>query len=283
MKNLITMLLGTFCMIVLATSAEAHRPPIPTGFTHDFRVFMSTGVVDDVTQPEPPFVDCFRALCDGEYFHKVVMGRTEAETAALDELAKNFYLDRFGIDVDDPINAGRILFQRYTLDPRMNYRNYLAAGKKIPAEGWHIYDGGWVIVVTDPNGYTLGGEWEGYHTEIGTLLFFGNYHIMETNSAGRVVNEVDIYYRAGGPLNPDTGFDASFACELSLDGQDFPTGVQGIAQGITSAVPVGETGTKITVRNVMTFGPSSVGPGLGPDGISGPIPLIGGGFYGEDE
>ncbi|WP_089934791.1 hypothetical protein [Candidatus Entotheonella palauensis] len=270
-------------MVSLSLAASADEPPIPTGFTSDFRVLMSTGVVDNAEQPDPPFLNCFSALCDGDYFHKVVMGRSDAEIADLEQLAKTFYLERFGIDVDDPANAGRLHFQRYTLDPRMNYRNYIAAGKQVPAEGWHLYDGGWVVVVIDPNGYTLRGEWAGYHTRVNTLIYFGNYHIMETDASGEVVNEVDFFYRAGGPMNFDTGFDASFNCELSLDGQDFPTGVHGVGQGITSTVPVSSTAIRITVRTVLTFGPSSPTPGLGPEGISGPIPLIGGGFYGSDD
>ena len=250
------------------------KQPIPVGFTDDFRVFMATGVIDNAKQPDPPFVNCFNALCDGDYFHKVIMDRTDAEIAILEVLAKDFYLQRFGIDVDDPDNVGRIVFQRWTVDPRMNYRNYVAAGKKVPAGGWFIYDGGWAVVIIDPNGYTLGGEWDGYHTQPDTLLFFGNYRIMETNASGRVVNTVDIFYRASGPMNPDTRLEASFRCELSLDGQDFPTGVHGQAQGISAVIPISPTEIKFNVRNLITFGPSTYLPGLGPDGITGEVPII---------
>ncbi len=235
---------------------------------------MGTGVVDNNEEPGEPFVNCFNGFCDGDYFQKVIMGRTDAEIAELEEMAKDFYNTRFGIDVDDPANNGRIIFKKWILDPRTNYRTYVAAGKKVPAEGWFFYDGGWLVQVTDPNGYTLGGEWEDYHTEQNTLIFFGNYHFLETNRSGKIVNRFNVFYRAGGPLNPDTKGEASFRCELNLDGQNFPNGVQGQAQGISSTIPISDHEVKYYIRNVITFGPATVRPGFGPDEISGPVPLI---------
>ena len=274
-ERLLKALLGAVYLILLAGPAAAGQQPIPTGFTDDFRLFMATGVIDNAVQPGAPFLNCFNLLCDGEYFHKTIMNRTDEEIAELEELAKDFYLERFGIDVDDPANQGRIIFMRYITDPRMNYRNYVAAGKRVPADGWFFYDGGWVVVVTDPNGYTLGGEWDGFHVQQNALMFFGNYQIIETNAAGKIKDRVNIFFRSAGPLNFDTRGEGSFRCELSLDGQDFPNGPQGVAQGISSIYPIGPTSSKVNIRNVVTFGPSEPFNGLGPDEITGEVPIIG--------
>jgi len=280
LENLLAALVAVGVTAALALPVAADpRQSIPLGYTDDFLVIMASGVVDDNQQPNAPFHTCTGSVCDGEYFHKVVMGRSDAEILALEQDAKAFYLQRFGFDVDAPANVGRIVFKRYTSHPDMNYRVYVQAGERVPAEGWHFYDGGWVVTITDPAGYTLGGEWAGYHANQNALFFFGNYQFLKTNKQGHIVDRQDIFYRAGAPLNVDTGSDASFKCELSLDDQLFSTGVHGVAQGIASAYPIGPGALKLAIRNVITFGPSSVRPGLGPDCISGPIPLIGGGFY----
>ena len=239
MKKLIMALLGVGFGVALAAPVVAGRQSIPTGFTDNFRVLMATGLLDNA------------------------------------ELAKDFYRQRFGIDVDDPANEGRIDFLNSMTDPRMNYRNYIAGQKWVPPEGWFFFNGGWVIIVTDPNGYTLGGEWDGFHVGPDTLLFFGNYHILETNKSGQVVNRVNIFFRSTSPLNFDTRGEGSFRCELSLDGQDFPTGVHGQAQGLSAIYQVSPTAVKYNIRNVLTFGPSEPFPGLGPDGITGDIPIVG--------
>ena len=71
MKNLVTALLSFSCLVALAVPAVG-KPPIPKGFTDDFRVFIATGLIDNAEQPEPPFVNCFNALCDGDYFHRSI-------------------------------------------------------------------------------------------------------------------------------------------------------------------------------------------------------------------
>ncbi|AOY79248.1 MAG: hypothetical protein F6K63_14770 [Moorea sp. SIO1G6] len=271
---LLSVLLALVCVVALALPVSAHKQPIPKGFTDNFLVLMGTGVVDNNKQPGKPFINCSNGFCDADYFQKVVMKRSNAEIKKLEQLAKDFYYQRFGIDVDDPANSGRIIFRQWLLDPRANYRAYVAAGQQVPPEGWFFYDGGWVVQVIDPEGYTLGGEWNGFHTEPNTLIFFGNYQFLKTNRSGKVVNRFNIFYRAGGPMNFDTRGEASFRCELSLDGQDFPTGVQGQAQGITSLTPISDHEVKFNIRNVITFGPATLQPGFGPDNISGPVPLI---------
>ncbi len=271
---LIAMLLSLSCTVGQTRIEASPPPPIPTGFSDDFRVFLGTGVIDFAEQPEPPFVDCVNGYCDSDYFHRVVMGRSDAEIAELEQMSKDFFLQCFGIDVDNLANSDRIAFRNFLFDPRTNYRNYVAAGKNVPADGWFIYDSGWGITVTDPNGYTLGGEFDGDHVSQNTLLFFGNYHVVETDDSGDIQNRVNFFYRSASPVVFDAQGEASFRCELSLDGLDFSTGVHGMAQGLTAIYPIGPTSIKFTSRNVLTFGPSHPFSGLGPEGISGNIPLI---------
>ena len=272
---LIVMWLCLGGVVALTTPAGAEPQPIPTGYTQEFRLLMASGVVDNAEQPDPPFVNCFNSFCDGEYFHKVVMGRTDAEIAVLEQMAKDFYWQRFGIDVDDPANIGRIIFDDFVSDPRMNYRNYVVGGKSTPADGWFFYDGGWFIVVTDPNGFTLGGEFSDVHVPQNTLFFFGNYHFIETTKNGKIRDRINVFYRSASPVVPVFDGAGGFRCELSLDGQDFPTGVQGQAQGFSGAIQISPTALKFNIRNVITFGPSAPLPGLGPDGITGDVPLVG--------
>ena len=108
-------------------------------------------------------------------------------------------------------------------------------------------------------------------------MSIGNYLIMETDDGGDVVDMVPIYYRMAGPLEFNAQGEAGFRCEVSLDGQDFPTGVQGQAAGFVGNYPAPEvspTAIKSMARNVFTFGPSTVMPGLGPDEFTDDIPLL---------
>ena len=272
---LATMLLSLGGVVALTTPAAADPQPIPTGYTQEFRILMASGVVDNSEQPGEPFVNCFNGFCDAEYFHKVVMGRTDAEIDAFEQMAKDFFLQRFGIDVDDPVNIDRIIFGDFMNDPRLNYRNYVASGKTVPADGWFFYDGGWFVLVTDPDGFTLDGEFVGHRVPQNTFLFFGNYHIVETKKNGKIQNRVNIFYRSATPVAPAFDGPGGFRCELSLDGLDFPTGVQGQAQGLSGVRQISPTAIKFNIRNVITFGPPSPFPGLGPDEITGDIPIIG--------
>ena len=158
-------------------------------------------------------------------------------------------------------------------DPRFTYRNYVAARKRAPADGWYVYDGGWVVIVVDPNGYTLGGEWAGFHVEPNALIFFGNYQVIETNKRGKVKNRVNIFYRSSGPVNFDVRGEASFRCDLNLDGPDFPNGAQGVAQGYSTLLQLGPSLFKVNLRNVLTFGPSEPFNGLGP-ARTGTVPIF---------
>jgi hypothetical protein len=38
---------------------------------------------------------------------------------------------------------------------------YSMAGERVPAEGWEVRDGGWQLVVIDPDGFELGGDFAG--------------------------------------------------------------------------------------------------------------------------
>lgn len=147
------------------------------------------------------------------------------------------------------------------------YRNYVAAGKQVLAKGWQVRDGGWRVVILDPTGMDLGGEFAGVHVGVGAQALFGNYNIAETGPNGRIRNERIIWYRAGQFFEPTPLADLHAICELSLSGPEFPNGVEGMAFITNNFYFLGLTEMKIALRNVLTFGDSQPQNGLGPDSL----------------
>ena len=83
---------------------------------------------------------------------------------------KQFFLDRFGINVDDSIENEKISFVSYMLEPRMEYRAYVISGMIIPHSGFIVRDGGFGIIVTNPEGLTLTEEFAGVTAPLGSLM-----------------------------------------------------------------------------------------------------------------
>lgn len=256
-------LLITACLFSVSGLSFAYEQPVPDGFT-DYLVFMGTGEYDPTTNPVDPPIVCHGPLCGGDFFHKTIMGRSDEDMAILEAEARAFFVQRFGIDVDDPANAGRILFQAFTFEPRIHYRAYTVADEKVPSQGWRVHDGGWVIDILDEDGYTLGGEWNGFHVLPGSLMIYGNYSIQEVGKNGELKDEFhNIFYRSAGPVVFDIRGEATLRCELSQTDQLFTNGVEGMLHGFGAAFLRDDGLIKWDIRAVLTFGPSEPFPGLG--------------------
>lgn len=250
--------LALLSMLVLPV-AKAGLVKAPDGFD-DLLLYMQNGVFDP-TAPHPVIPGCAGGICDGNYFQEVFQDRSAAEVEALEAQAKLFFFDRFGIDVDDPAMAGRAVLQRFLLDPRAEYRAYVISGVNVPPEGFVINDGGWLLIVTDPNGIELtSGPFAGQHIPAGSLALFGEYQI-EVRRGARLVRTIDLSYRSGSFVIADPNGIAHFGCELKrgrLDENDFfdlSVPRDGLAQGYAGPfVDLGDGTVKANVRNTITIG-----------------------------
>ncbi len=213
----------------LSVSAQG-GDEVPAGFDA-FLVYMGNGIYD----PN----DAGYSAPDGMFFQQEIMGRSEAEIEQDQANAVAFFSERFGIDV---IDNEDVMFMPFMFDPRNEYRVYVLAGRDVPPEGWVVRDGGWSVAVVNPDGITLGGEYDGVHVPQGSMMVFGDYNIDVPGE-----DPIIIHYQSGGPIIPtDQGI--AFHCELISE--DFG---RGLAQGI-SAGTVHEDGLfHANVRNVLTF------------------------------
>jgi hypothetical protein len=244
---------GLACMmftgITSATNVEG-KLPTPDGF-NSLVVYMGTGIFDPTNaEPRAGIIDCEGIFCDGMFFQKQVMGRTDEEIYNLTVEAKAFYLERFGIDVDDPDNIGRVTFDMFTLNPDFEYRLYAASGLKAPSEGWLIRDGGFKLEVIDPNGIELGGELAGTHAPQGAAMFFGNYNILVTNKHGTPRDELLIFYKSNVP--GETLPNGSFVFRCDMFNEQWG---EGLGVGTILTVPLEDGTIRANGRNVITFLP----------------------------
>ena len=232
--------------------ADDDQVTTPAGFDK-LALYMGTGIFDPL-DPEPRLgiTDCVGIFCDGMFFQKEVMGRTDEEIAAVREQAKDFYWDRFGIDVDDPAMAGRITFTMFTLNPDFEYRLHVLSGANAPSEGWQIRDGGFQLAVTDPAGIDLGGELTGTHAPAGSAMFFGNYNILVTDEDGEPKDELIIFYKSNVPGETLPNGSFMFRCDMFIEEWG-----EGLGMGTILTVPLSDGRIRANARNVLTFPPVS--------------------------
>lgn len=231
---------------------DEDRVATPAGFDK-LALYMGTGIFDPLDpEPRPGITDCVGIFCDGMFFQKEVMGRSDEEIAALRDEAKAFYLERFGIDVNDPALAGRIAFTMFTLNPDFEYRLHALSGANAPSEGWQIRDGGFQLAVTDPDGIDLGGVLAGSHAPEGSAMFFGNYNILVTDEDGEPKDELIIFYKSNvpGETLPNGGF--TFRCDMFNEKWG-----DGLGVGTILTVPLEDGTVRANGRNILTFPPVS--------------------------
>lgn len=208
----------------------------PDGY-NGFAVFMATGAI--------PATDSF--FLDGAYFQEQIMQRTPAEIAANRAAALDYFADRFGLEGAD--NHPDLAFFGFYADPRIEYRAYVVSGRKVPAEGWEVHDGGWIALVTNPAGTTLGGAFPGRHVPVNTVFSFGDYSIEVTKpgKGGPQPPPIEIAYRCNHPLV--LTFTGGEVFDCALTSAEFG---EGLGQGVTT--PLIEDGIlRPNGRTVLTF------------------------------
>lgn len=242
---LTSLLLVTLCVETPTTYAQSAIGP-PDGF-RQVGLYMANGAFD-LNEPHPQVPGCFQSFCDPQYFHQAIMGWTPAESLAEDLAAKDFFHQRFGLDVDTLVDEGRISFHSLYADPRVGYRLYSLAREKIPSSGWEIREGAYVVFITDPAGIDLGGEFSGVSVPTGTAFATGIYNIQKTLPNGRPTGEIIIRFKSAAPMyiNADGSF--LFQCEI-----EHPEWGSGLAQGISAGRLLADGRTQFNIRNVLTF------------------------------
>lgn len=252
-------LLALAVSALAAPAASAGYTQAPSGYDA-YLTYIMNGVYNPAT-PHPVVPGCSDGVCDGNYFHTVIQKRTPAQVAALETQAKAFFKARFGIDVDHPANAGRVVLLRTMADPRAQYRAYVISDMYVPREGFVVYDSSFVLAVIDPNGYTLtSGEFAGQTINPGSAVNVGEYRI-EVKHGGRVVDIINIAYRSSAFVSPDANGRGQFACEIKrgrLDQNHFANPAvrrDGLAQGVFGeTVELSGGRIKENIRNTLTFG-----------------------------
>ena len=222
----------------------------PEGFDR-LAVYMGNGAFD-LNEPHPVVPGCFQTLCDVQFFHEEIMGWTPAESLAEEVAAREFFAQRFGLDVEALEADGRLRLQGIFADPRIGYRLFHLAGKKIPSAGWEVRDGAYLAIVTDPDGLELDGEFTGVHVPAGGYFAFGLYNIQRTLPNGDPAGEIVIRFKSLSPVVANADGTTMVQCEL-----EHPEWGAGLAQATLWTEDLPDGRTRFSARNVLTF------PGLG--------------------
>ena len=224
----------------------------PSGFDKVV-LYMGNGIFDpNLDSPRPGVVGCTGLFCDGAFFQHEIMNRSDAEIAAIEADAKEYFKNHFGVDVDNPAMANRVSFKMFMVNPDFQYRVHALSGEQVTSDGWIIRDGGFRMEVIDPEGITLEGEFAGVHVPMGTGAFFGHYNILKTDKHGNANGELIIHYESSTPAHPLPNGDFSFKCNMFHDDWG-----QGIGMGTMNFIPQDDGRVRGNVRNFLTFGPSS--------------------------
>lgn len=226
--------------------------PTPAPF-RQFLVYSAQGAYDPLAGPfpdgcSPPDPLISTGVCTDmeRVFHKKIMRFSEEQIKAEERRAKEFYLERFGLDADRLLEEGRVALIPWLQDPRQDYRVFIFSGECVPSEGYKVRDGGFILAITDPRGVDLGGEFEGQKAPAGSGVLFGLYNILIT---GRHPREEVMRYRARGLLAPSQGVTA-VDCDLY-----HPVWGEGLLQGTVFNKMLEGGHIQATRRSVLTFPP----------------------------
>src|SRR5690606_2533978 len=170
----------------------ASPKPFPAPEPFDtFAVFIADGVI-------PPGVN--PALVNDLTFFTDVMGWSQAEIDAWREDLVDEVEIRWGIP--DPENNPDVEVQIGTTSPVIDYRAVVFSDERVPSTGWQVREGFLNVVVVNPGGLALGGEFAGITVPFGTIAGGGGIYNIEVTNKHGVPNgkEIVIDFRHGEPL-----------------------------------------------------------------------------------
>lgn len=139
LTGLLAIVLGTVG-IANALNSKVSIAAAPKGFNH-FLVYLAEPTLapgEESTFTDPTHLD---------FFQHTVMGRTSAQVAEQEQLAKQYFADRFGLEFG--AGSSGFTFSAFVLNPHVNYRAYIASGMTVPNTGWKVRDGGFQVVLTE--------------------------------------------------------------------------------------------------------------------------------------
>lgn len=212
--------------LALATIAAAHSAwPAPAPFGK-YLVYTAASVYDPSVPPAEGDL--------ADWFHRDVMGRSDAEIGAERAAADAYFAATFpGLYTPGSLEA-------FGLDPRVGYTAYFISGENVPPEGWVVRDGGFRADLSD-----------------GTVVVYGDYNIkaMGPGRSGREAEPIIIHYESVDPIHPHPDGSGYFRCRLSSSSfNDFGGG---LAQGMFANQTLPDGRVISNIRNILTF------PGLG--------------------
>jgi len=239
-------LIGVFFLMNIAFATE--KTPRPVGFNQTL-VFMATGAFDPANaSPYPGLEGCDSGteLCDGHYFQSHIMGRNQQQIADRAQESKDYFLSRFGVDTDALLAEGRIEWVSFFINPDYEYRVHFATGLSPDKDGWIIRDGGFAILVVDPNGIELGGEFTGHRAELLNVLMYGEYSILQTHPNHPPKQQI-VQYRSSEPARILDDGSMEFRSTVI-----HPQWGEGGLFGVTSLLPEGDN-LRANARAVLTW------------------------------
>lgn len=232
-----SIILSVFVLASANVQAAESTPHTPDNLDKVF-TFVSTRPFDSI---DGTFFKDGMVAGDGMSFFKDVMGYSEEEIAANREAAKVFFMEKFGVDVNDP----RIYFTGFQIDPAADYRVLLESGVgKGPGKGYEIVDGGWAAAVVDPAGLELGGEFAGEWVPAGTMFAHGGSYVIKQ---GPGKDDIVINYKSRLPMQP-VSKGGVIVCEV-----EHPEYGTGAAWGYFEFHSLSNGQISAQVRNVLTF------------------------------
>ena len=248
-NSFLMFVIAVFCLAATHSSARSwnvggyercdnNEAPEPEGYGQTL-VFVGNGIWRSVDGGS--FVDGL-IEGDGMNFQKNIMGRTDEEIEENRQLALEFFERRFGLDAEN--DTENLYFSGLEIDPRNNMRVYTISGVDVPAHGWVVRDGGWIVTVTNPEGVTLGGELEGTFAPVGTAMVYGEYNIKVPFK-----ENIIIHYESDFPFMADQF--GSLAIRCRLFSEDFGEGITG---GLANPVFLDDNFLmQQDIRNILTF------------------------------
>lgn len=245
-------------LFVIAHSKHYHSPETctpqatPEPFRH-FLVYSAQGIYNPMGEPFPegcfpgdPLLTLGSCTDTETVFLKKIMNFTEEEIAAEEVKAREFFMERFGLDVEKLSEQGRVSMVPVRVDPRQQYTAFVIGGECVPEEGYEVRDGSFFLTITDPEGVELGGEFEGQMAPATSFMLFGHYNVLIKGPNAR---EEIIRYKSTMASMPSQGF-IILTCELQ-----HPVWGEGLLQGLASTEMLGNGQVQGIIRSVLTFPP----------------------------